>query len=528
MRAGLTGKIALVITVVLILGFGASTVLTIRQESAVLLEQSKQAARNLTETLIASVESAMLQERPDVTRTLLAELRGSAPLVGLTIYRRNGVEAFTDLETLEAVEKNAGLAPEVFKAIAARARPAGVRISGPHFADALQSLRTVEAVEHDNGRSLFTLHRPILNQDKCQGCHGSDHQVRAVVRVALPMDPVLVALREQRNRQVLVAMLTILTAGGVLALAMRQVVVRPIRELAQVAGRIGAGDLDARVTRVARDELGDLGRALNEMTENLARARADLAARNQELAAALESLQASRRQVELLEQLKGELAKFVPDAVKALLERDPNATELEKREEEVSVLFLDIAGYTRLSEQLDPRELNALVQTYFSSFLEIIRAHHGDVNETAGDGLMVIFQRATDRGPAQDHAVNAARAALAIRQRTAALNEEQRGRLQPIELHLGINSGRALVGATKLGGAGGQRWTFTASGPVTNVAARLAAIAQGGEIVVGVATAERVRGHFVLEALGPRTLKNVSEPVPVFRLVPPGVYERVV
>jgi adenylate cyclase len=98
--------------------------------------------------------------------------------------------------------------------------------------------------------------------------------------------------------------------------------------------------------------------------------------------------------VELLQQLKGELSKFVPDAVKALLERDPNATELEKRTEEVSVLFLDIAGYTKLSEQLPPEQLNQLVQTYFSSFLEVIRAHHGDVNETAGDGLMVIFQRA--------------------------------------------------------------------------------------------------------------------------------------
>lgn len=76
----------------------------------------------------------------------------------------------------------------------------------------------------------------------------------------------------------------------------------------------------------------------------------------------------------------------MPEAVKALLEQNPNATELEKRTVEVSVLFLDIAGYTRLSEQLDPKQLNRVVQTYFSSFLEIIPAHHGDVNETAGDG----------------------------------------------------------------------------------------------------------------------------------------------
>src|SRR5205814_4047145 len=137
-----------------------------------------------------------------------------------------------------------------------------------------------------------------------------------------------------------------------------------------------------------------------------------------ELVPALQSLQASRQRLELLEQLKGELSKFVPEAVKRLLEQNPNATELEKKNVEVSVLFLDIAGYTKLSEQLEPKKLNQLVQTYFSSFLEIIQRHHGDINETAGDGLMVIFQADRADRAASDHALNASRAAFAIRQRT--------------------------------------------------------------------------------------------------------------
>lgn len=197
------------------------------------------------------------------------------------------------------------------------------------------------------------MHRPVPNRERCQGCHGSDHQVRAVVRIATSMAPLFAEVARQRNWQILIGLLTIAAAGGVLAVAMHQVVVRPIQQLAQVARRIGAGDLEARATLRATDEVGELGRALNTMTARLAQARHDLAARNTELAAALENLQASRRQVQLLEQLKGELSKFVPDAVKRLLERDPNATELQKRLEEVSVLFLDITGYARLSEQLD-------------------------------------------------------------------------------------------------------------------------------------------------------------------------------
>jgi class 3 adenylate cyclase len=527
----LTAKIALLIVLVLIIGFGASTILTIRRESDLLVEQSKVATRRLTDALITSIETAMLQERPDVTRRLIYALKAASTVEALDIYRRNGIQAFTDLATLEEVQRNAGLAEEVRENITQMRRDPGGRITDPLFTRAVETLETQESLEYRDGVPLFTVHRPIPNREKCQGCHGSDHQVRAVVRVATSMAPVFAEVARQRNWQILIGLLTIAAAGGVLAVAIRQVVVRPIQELAQLARRIGGGDLDARATVPTRDEIGELGGALNEMTTRLAQARDDLAARNTELATALEGLQASRRQVQLLEQLKGELSKFVPDAVKRLLERDPNATELEKRLEEVSVLFLDIAGYTRLSEQLDPKRLNQVVQSYFSSFLEIIRAHHGDVNETAGDGLMVIFQEAGLGGSddeRQDHALNAARTALGVQQRTRELNDEYRGTGQPIELHLGVNTGEALVGATKLGGPGSQRWTFTATGAVTNVAARLAGISSGGNIVVGQVTAERIGHEFVLEALGEQTLKNVSEPIRVYRLIQPGVYDKVV
>jgi class 3 adenylate cyclase/HAMP domain-containing protein len=525
LRARLATKITVLIVVVMILGFGASTVWTIQREAELLVEQNKTAARRLTAAIVASIEGAMLQERPDVTRTVVQELKGSSPVEGLVIYRRNGVEAFTDLATLEEVKKNADLSPAVLENIQRMSRQPADRASGAAFAKALQTLAIQETLEVDGGVTLFTLHHPIPNRERCQGCHGDDHTVRAVVRVATSMEPVLAEVRRHRNRQALIAVVTIAAAAGLLTVAMRRIVVRPVESLAIAARQVGSGDFEARAPRMARDELGQLGAAFNEMTERLARAYQDLESKNAELTTALANLKESRQRLALLEQLKGELSKFVPESVKRLLERDPSATELEKRTAEVSVLFLDIAGYTKLSEQLDARRLNQLVQLYFSSFLEIIQAHHGDVNETAGDGLMVIFQ--SERG-GSDHALNATRAAFAVRQRTAALNEEYGGVFPAIQLHMGINTGEALVGATKLGGAGSERWTFTATGPTTNVAARLAGSATGGEIVVGPATAERIRAHFVLESLGERTFKNVSQPLPVFRVIPPGVYEKVV
>jgi class 3 adenylate cyclase/HAMP domain-containing protein len=528
-RVRLTAKITVLIVLVLIIGFGVATILTIRRESELLVEQNKMAARQLIGTLVSSIETAMLSERPDITRGLIDDLRGSKIVQGLIVYRRNGVEAFTDLATLREVSKEAELPKEVMASIMKMGREPGRTMAGPLFSRALETLQTQEALESRDGATVFTVYQPIPNQERCQGCHGSDHKVRAVVQAATSMEPVMAEVRKQRNNQIMVGLLTIVAAAAVLAVAMRHVVVRPIHELAAVARRIGEGDFAVRARSGSGDEVGELGAALNDMTGHLAQAQADLAARNTELATALENLQASRQRLEVLEQLKGELSKFVPDAVKELLERDPSATSLEKRNEEVSVLFLDIAGYTRLSEQLEAKRLNQLVQTYFSGFLEIIRRHHGDVNETAGDGLMVIFQRQR-RGETvgeEDHALNATRAAFAIRQKTAALNEEYAGVFPAIALHMGINTGQALVGATKLGGAASQRWTFTATGPTTNIAARFAGAAEGGEIVVGQVTADRIAALFVLEALGERSFKNVSQPLAIYRVIPPGVYSKV-
>src|SRR5258705_4093515 len=470
LRASLAVKIAVLIVVVLIIGFGASTIFTIQRERELLLEQNKVSARRLTATLVASIEGAMLQERPDVTRTVIQELKTSSPVEGLTIFRRTGVEAFTDLVTAMEVDKNAGLAKDVMANIKKMARPPGETATGPMFTAALQSLRTQESLEMHSGATFFTLHYPILNQEKCQGCHGADHRVRAVVRVETSMEPVLAEVRRHRNRQILIGLVTIVAAASVLTVAMRRVVIRPIDQLAVAARRVGEGDFGARAPAGGHDEIGQLGAAFNDMTGRLANAYQQLEHKNTALTNALQHLQESRERLELLEQLKGELSKFVPEAVQRLLAQNPNATELEKKTVEVSVLFLDIAGYTKLSEQLEPRKLNQLVQTYFSSFLEIIQRHHGDINETAGDGLMVSFQA---QPGATDHALNATRAAFAIRQRTEQLNEEYGGVFPAIGLHMGINSGEALVGATQIGRARSPRSTIPTTLPPPHLTPRI-------------------------------------------------------
>lgn len=234
-------------------------------------------------------------------------------------------------------------------------------------------------------------------------------------------------------------------------------------------------------------------------------------------AVAVANAEAHRRVVDYAQQLerslmiRTNLAKFVPQRVRELIEEDPRAPSLAKRETDVTVLFADITGYTRLSSRLPQETLDALVERYFGVFLDEIVKHGGDVNETAGDGLMVIFHEG-------DHARSALDAARAIHRRARELNAELAGDLEPVVMHIGVNSGLAQLGATKIEGRAGTRWTYTASGLTTNIAARLAALSEGGDVVLSESTLERLVPRPVVDDLGLRALKNVDHPLRLFRL----------
>jgi len=217
------------------------------------------------------------------------------------------------------------------------------------------------------------------------------------------------------------------------------------------------------------------------------------------------------RQLERSLLIRTSLAKFVPQRVRELIEESPEAPSLDKRETDVTVLFADISGYTRLSSRLAPDDLDALVQRHFGAFLDEIVKHGGDVNETAGDGLMVIFHEG-------DHARAAVDAARAIHRRAAEIGAELAARFDPLRMHIGVNTGPALLGATKIEGRAGTRWTYTASGMTTNIAARLAAQAEGGEIVLSEETLARLGADVAPEDMGLRELKGVGHPVRLFRL----------
>jgi ribosomal protein L9 len=164
----------------------------------------------------------------------------------------------------------------------------------------------------------------------------------------------------------------------------------------------------------------------------------DLQEKNIQLETALTELKASMRKVEILESVKENLSKFVPVTVSRMIEKSPANAIPESRQQDLSVLFLDIEGYTKLCEKLGGSQTNEVIEKHFSVFMDAIYANNGYVNETAGDGLMVLFLN-EDK---QASALEAVNTALSIREETTRIWEKCSALYRQLDINMGINSGQ--------------------------------------------------------------------------------------
>jgi len=213
------------------------------------------------------------------------------------------------------------------------------------------------------------------------------------------------------------------------------------------------------------------------------------------------------------------LSSFVPQSVRSIVEEDPGQLKQDKERKNVTVLFLDLEGYTRLTTNWSETEVNEIVEKVFSRFVDPIHRSGGEINETAGDGLMIIFKN----DDARSNAVHAVRAALDIAERSCESVLVGLEVLEPIYVNIGINSGSALVGMTRFKGSLSTRMTYTATGQVTNIAARLSDLAKKGDILIGEETARLIEGLWPVFDRGKASLKGIDEPLLVYSLrsIPP-------
>jgi adenylate cyclase len=204
--------------------------------------------------------------------------------------------------------------------------------------------------------------------------------------------------------------------------------------------------------------------------------------------------------------------RFLPEyVVKQMLEH-PESFKLGGVNQNITVLFADIRGFTRLSEHANPEKVVQLLNKYFSAMTDIIFAHGGTLDKYLGDGLMALFGAPT--ATPQD-ATNALNAAVAMQRRVISINQELRAEgFNEIGIGIGLHTGEATVGYI----GSERRSEYTAIGDTVNTAARLESNSKAGQILVSDATARAAVSRYPLTQHDPIYVKNRAQPVPLFEV----------
>ncbi len=221
---------------------------------------------------------------------------------------------------------------------------------------------------------------------------------------------------------------------------------------------------------------------------------------------------ANARLFETVERQKTELARFLSPEVAALVSSDEGAELLAGHRAYITVVFFDLRGFTAFAETAEPEELIDVIGQYHAVAGELVTAHAGTLEHFAGDGIMVFFN---DPVPVPDPELQAARLAIAMRERVSELAEGWRKRGYELGLGAGIGVGHATLG--RIGFEG--RYDYGALGAVTSLAARLSDRAAAGQILLSQRAYAALEGKVEARPVAELEVKGFARPVQAYELL---------
>jgi adenylate cyclase len=208
---------------------------------------------------------------------------------------------------------------------------------------------------------------------------------------------------------------------------------------------------------------------------------------------------------------------YVPPELVDEMVKDPDSYSMKAVNKELTVMFCDMRGFTNLSENMEPTELQALLNNLFSRLTEIIQANRGTTDKYMGDCVMAFWGAPVDT---PNHAQLAVKAALEMCQAVRKLNAEHRSKGMPeIGVGIGINTGTMCVGNM----GSDIRRSYTVIGDAVNLGSRLEGLSKnyGVEIVVSEST-RKLATDFVWQELDKVRVKGKEQAVSIFLPVAPA------
>jgi class 3 adenylate cyclase len=212
-----------------------------------------------------------------------------------------------------------------------------------------------------------------------------------------------------------------------------------------------------------------------------------------------------------IDRQREELARYLPSTVAELVSSPDGEQLLAGHRREVSAVFTDLRGFTNFAESAEPEEMLDVLREYHREMGAIIVAHHGTLEHFAGDGMMIFLN---DPQPVPDHPAEAVRMAVEMRDRFSGLAEGWRRLGFDLGLGIGISVGYATLGRIGFEGHLG----YAILGSVPNLAARLCAVAEPGQIILSERVYARVESMVTATPLGQLALKGFRRPVVAYSL----------
>jgi class 3 adenylate cyclase/tetratricopeptide (TPR) repeat protein len=209
------------------------------------------------------------------------------------------------------------------------------------------------------------------------------------------------------------------------------------------------------------------------------------------------------------------IQKYLPGGLTEKILSQKDRIEGERRH--VTIMFVDMKGFTPLTERLGPEETFSLMDKVFELIIHKVHDYEGTVNEMRGDGVLAFFGAPIALEDAPQRAI---RSSLAIHRELTRFNDKLKTEknIPPVLVRIGINSGPVVVGTV----GNDLRVQFTAVGDTINMAARMEQLAEPGTTYVTEDTFKLTEGFFRFEALGEKEIKGKDKPMKVYQVIAPS------
>lgn len=223
---------------VAILGIGTILLvaMTFYRERSTLLKQNEEKAGLLSSSIVQGIESIMMEGKADLARTFVSDLKNIKEVEKLQILGKDGFEAF---------------------------EPAGIKgkVEEGHLRTVIETGRDIT---YRDRNSTLTFLKPLINRDRCHGCHSPEIKVLGAVKVSVSLKEISTEIKKNIVQLILISLTGILFLGIALQILLRRTVIEPIGKLAEVTNKISEGDLTQTLDVISKDEIGTLSNAMNE------------------------------------------------------------------------------------------------------------------------------------------------------------------------------------------------------------------------------------------------------------------------